>query len=826
MYFRSQGLLLSFVFILQMAAAQQPAPRELPAKRTTLPVKIDGLLNDSAWKDAAVMNDLIEFRPTVGRREDFPNRTETFLMYSDAGIYFGGYCHERSKDSIASELKGRDGFGTNDYVGIIFDTYYDKLNGFEYFVTPLNEQWDAKMSPGGNSNNGGEDFSWSAVWESGVVIHNDGWSFEMFIPYSAIRFSKKEIQNWGLNITRRRRKTEQQYTWNPVDVNVNGFLTQEGKWMGIANIKPPVRLQFSPYFSVYANHYPVNQPDQKNLTSQINGGLDVKYGINQAFTLDVTLIPDFGQVQSDNQVLNLSPFEVRFNENRTFFMEGTELFSKGNMFYSRRIGGTPLHLYDVYNEIGTSERLIKNPSESKLINASKISGRNKNGLGIGFLNAITKSQYAIIEDATTKEQRKIETDPLSNYNILVLDQTLKNNSSVSLVNTSVMRSGADYDANVTAGLFDFNDKKNMWNLGGKIASSNLFGYAPGGKTQSGFSGQLYFGKTSGRFTFRVGQELTDTKYSHNDLGYFTNNNFWDYYAYSGYKWTEPKGWYNRIFLNVNANVSRLFTRIQPINEKFQRANFNINANVQTKKLSFIGVFLSYSPLQNDFYEPRREGWFFKTGSSARLGGWFESNESKRYSFFTEAFSRYHLNFHNMLSIELTLGQNFRINNKFSVSHRISFEPRFNNVGYAWSDDNEIVFGKRKVNTIENILSLKYNFNNKMGLTFRARHYMSNVDNKEFFLLEQTKGSLTPYPTFTRQVNRNVNFFNIDMVYTWQFAPGSFLNIVWKDAAYTFLDEVERNYFKNFGDTFQSDQNNNLSVKVIYFLDYLQLKRKR
>ncbi|MEI9808602.1 MAG: DUF5916 domain-containing protein [Bacteroidota bacterium] len=286
-----------------------------------------------AWKDAALMTDLIEFRPKMGAKEQYENRSETWLMYDNEGIYFGGYLHERTKDSIATELGGRDGFGTNDYIGLILDTYTDKLNGFEYFVTPLNEQWDAKMSPAGiNSNNGGEDFTWNAVWQSGAVIHEDGWSFEMFIPYSAIRFGKKDVQHWGMNITRRRRKTEQQYTWNPIDINVSGFLTQEGLWTGITNIRPPLRLQFSPYFSVYANRFPVNQPGQKKLDSQVNGGLDLKYGINQAFTLDATLIPDFGQVQSDNQVLNLTPFEVKFNENRSFFTEGTELFSKAIYF--------------------------------------------------------------------------------------------------------------------------------------------------------------------------------------------------------------------------------------------------------------------------------------------------------------------------------------------------------------------------------------------------------------------------------------------------------------------------------------------------------------
>jgi hypothetical protein len=306
----------------------------------------------------------------------------------------------------------------------------------------------------------------------------------MFIPFSAIRFGKKEVQNWGLNITRRRRKTEEQFTWNPINPTVSGFLTQEGIWTGISDIKPPLRLQFSPYFSTYANHFPTKLPGEKSWTSSVNGGMDVKYGISQAITLDMTLIPDFGQVQSDNQVLNLTPFEVKFNENRSFFTEGTELFGKGNLFYSWRVGGIPIKYYALQNEVKPNEHVIKNPSETKLINATKLSGRMQNGLGIGFFNAITAPQHAVVED-DFKTRRKIQTNPLTNYNIIVLNQSLKNNSSVSLVNTNVWRNGKDYDANVTAALFDFNDKKNTWNTGGKLASSNLAGYLPGGKTLSG-----------------------------------------------------------------------------------------------------------------------------------------------------------------------------------------------------------------------------------------------------------------------------------------------------------------------------------------------------
>ena len=811
-------LLLSLV-----VNAQAPPPKELPAKRTTQSVKIDGLINDSAWKDAAMMTNLIEFRPKMGAVEAYEVRTETYLMYNDEGIYFGGFCYERTKDSIAKELSGRDGFGANDYVGIIFDTYYDKLNGFEYFVTPLNEQWDAKMSPGGD--NGGEDFTWNAVWKSGAVIHDNGWSFEMFIPYSAIRFGKKDVQNWGLNITRRRRKTEQQSTWNPVDVNVSGFLTQEGLWTGITNIKPPLRLQFSPYFSMYANHYPYNQPGIENTTTSFNGGMDVKYGINQAFTLDVTLIPDFGQVQSDNHVLNLTPFEVKYNEYRPFFTEGTELFNKGNLFYSRRIGGTPIHMYDVYNNISADEKVIRNPTESKLVNASKISGRTQKGLGIGFLNAVTKPQHATIEHTNSKDQWKYETNPLTNYNVLVLNQSLKHNSSISLVNTNVWRSGPDYDANVTAALFDFNNKKNMWNAGGKAAVSNLIGYEPNGDTKTGYSQQLYFGKISGRFNFNVWQELTDTKYSSNDMGYFTNNNFLDHGLWVGYRWTKPKNWYNRIGINFNANISQLFTKIGNIDEKYQRSNLNFNGHVQTKKLLWFGTFWNYTPKQNDFYEPRNTGWFFQRGSSAGGGGWFETNYAKKYSVYTEIAARQFFNFYDQFNLDAFVNQNYRFNNQFSLSYRLGYQPQFNGMGYTTTLPTEIIFAKRNVKTIENILSAKYNFNNMMGINLRIRHYYSSVDNKEFFTLQQD-GSLIPNSSYVENKDQNANFFNVDMVYTWQFAPGSFINVVWKNAVYDYTNVVEKSYFKNLGNTMEADQNNNISLKVIYFLDYLQLKKKK
>jgi len=787
-------LICAGVCVATSLFSADPIPRELKAiKCKEIPV-IDGVLDDPAWKQATEMNDLVEFRPQIGDTELPEERTVAYLMYNDKGIYFGGHCYETTPDNISKELVGRDGFGANDYVGIIFDTYRDNINGFEYFVTPLGEQWDAKMAPAANSNNGGEDFGWNAVWTSAAKIHDRGWDFEMFIPFSAIRFGKDEFQDWGLNITRRRRKTEEQYTWNPIDPNKSGFLTQEGFWRGLQNIKPPIRLQFSPYFSIYANHYLSPSPEIKNWTSQINGGLDLKYGINQAFTLDAVLIPDFGQVQSDNQVLNLSPFEVKFNENRNFFSEGTELFNKGGLFYSRRIGGTPLHLYRAYDRLSPDEHVIKNPSESKLINASKISGRTQGGLGVGFLNAITKAQFAVVENRNSFETRKELTNPLTNYSVIVLDQTLKNNSSISLINTNVMREGGDYDSNVGAFLFDFNDKSNTWNLNGKMAVSKYFDKES--ESKPGTSLNLGFGKISGRYNFRVWQEYADSRYNHNDLGYFTNNNYLNYGTYMNYRIITPKGWYNRINFNFNASAAHLASRIGNIKTKFQYANANINVNAQAKNLMFFGVFTGFNPPRNDFYEPRVVGQYLYRGARVHGGFYFATNQAKKYSVFSEIFGARFINFYNTLFMEGFLTQNYRFSSKFSLSYQMSFEPVRDGIGYAGLlPSGTVVIGKRNINTISNVFSTKYNFNTKMGITLRVRHYQSSVNVKSFFAL-QSNGRLQTINNYSENADQNVNFFNVDMVYTWQFAPGSFLNMVWKDAAFTSADRLESQYFKN------------------------------
>lgn len=816
--------LLSLIsFAIQITSSAQSIRKQLPATRTTAVIKIDGMIDEAAWKEAKMVSGFTEQRPNPGIPENYDTRTEFYMLYDNTAVYVAGFMYERTADSISKELVGRDRIGVNDYAGVMLDTYNDRINATGFYVTPLGEQYDVKYSPTN------EDGSWSAVWESETKIHSNGWSFEMRIPYSALRFVSSDNQTWGLNLVRGRSKLAQQFFWSPVDPKVGGFVNQGGEWAGISKIDAPVRLSFSPYLSAYVNHY---RPDKKNWRTSINGGMDVKWGISESFTLDMTLIPDFGQVQSDHQILNLSSFEVRYQENRPFFTEGTELFNKGGLFYSRRIGSTPI-------DYGYPDRFVRmhggtilsNPQESKLLNATKISGRTKSGLGIGVFNAVTKSMYAKVEDSS-KVTHELQTSPLTNYSIVVLDQNLKNNSSVSFVNTNVLREGSAYDANVSAAMFRLNNKKNSYRVSGQLTMSHVTRNTATSNSLTGFSEELSLGKTGGRWNFEISQEMADDKYDINDMGFLNNNNFFGGYFWTGYRWIKPKNWYNRIQINFNAGYNMLNSKFvnQVKDTKFKSFNVNVNGNAQLKSLWWVGGFIGYVPQGNDFYEPRHTGWSFQTTERVQFSGWFESNSSKKYFISVNYFVGLRDQFQSR-NHEFNFEHRYRFNDKFALEHDIYYNPFSNDAGFykkiTESDVlKDILFSRRDRKTVENVIEAKYSFSNKSGFTISARHYWSKVTQKELYDLQRDGSLISTKHTTVPLEHRNVNLFNVDAQYTLQFAPGSFINIVWKDQSQLFDREVDLAYGKNFNRILSTDQNNNLSIKVIYYLDYLSLKRKK
>ena len=796
-------LLLVFAFC---NAQNLPKQRQLAAVRTASTPKIDGVLDDECWLDVPIASDFIELRPTPGKIESKDRRTEMKVLYDDVAIYVYARMYDHP-DSVLHELVSRDQIGNADFISIIVDPFYDKMNGNGFFVTAAGVQFDAKYSQVGD-----EDPNWNAVWESAVKIDDKGWTCEMKIPYSALRFSSKDIQNWGINFSRRTQRSNTQVFWNFVDPKVNGFINQEGLWTGIKDIKPPLRLSFSPYVSAYINHYPVNLPGVKNTTSRFNGGMDVKYGINNSFTLDMTLVPDFGQVQSDNRILNLTPFEVKFNENRQFFTEGTELFNKGDLFYSKRIGSIPSYYNS--NAIGANDKIVKDQTEAKVLNATKISGRTAKGLGIGIFNAITNSMQTEVEDAQGN-LREVETQPLTNYNILVFDQSLKNNSSATFINTNVLRQGSAYDANVSALLLNLNNKGNKYfiNANGKMS------VLKGEETNTGYSYTLRFGKQSGNFTWSYNQVYADDKFDPSDMGFFTNNNFLDQRVGIGYNIFKPGKWYNEWQNWFNVSYSRRSTP-----GDYQSFGIESGSYVRFKNLWSAEMDVNYDAKANNFYEARN-GQVYKAPENYTIGVYINPNRAKAYNFGGNIRYQEQQLFKGK-SYNFYFFQNFRLNDKVAFGLDLSFNPNYDFVNWVTTKGSQSIFSKYDRRTVENSVDAKYTFTNLMGVTVVLRHYWSDRRNKDFYLLKPD-GNLTDYqgPALTG-LDRNYNVFNIDLIYIWQFAPGSTLSVSYKDAAETSDTFYRQRYNKNLSGILNAPQNNSLSVKVLYFVDYLDLKKKR
>ena len=497
--------------------------------RTINPPKIDGHIVETEWTTVLPVDDFVNSSPDYGKPAS--KRTLVWVLYDDEAIYVAAKLFDNPKE-IRKQLTARDKEQRQDvdFFTVCFDTYNDNQNAFQFTVTSRNVQSDARISLATE-----RDYSWDAVWESNVKFVENGWEAEMKIPYISLRFSKEEIQHWGVNFNRFTRKNNESSYWNPVNPNIAGFVNQFGNLEGIDHIKPPLRLSFLPYVSSGYRSTPSSQGrDNEWLRS---GGMDLKWGVNESFTLDATLVPDFGQVISDNNVLNLSPYEIRFQENRPFFTEGTELFNKAGLFYSRRIGLTPDGYYSV-NDMAAADSnisIVKNPGVTQLINAVKFSGRNKKNWGIGVFNAVSAPMYATIKDKQTGTLQKIQTAPLTNFNVFVLDKALKGRSYITFTNTNVTRDGTSHDANVSALDFSFFDKKNTYGLEGTMRYSMI----NGNESENGYNAQLSIKKVSGKFQFDVGQNIESEHYNPNDLGFLQAPNEFSSSGTFSYKQLTP-----------------------------------------------------------------------------------------------------------------------------------------------------------------------------------------------------------------------------------------------------------------------------------------------
>lgn len=811
--------LIPITWLCLLTSVTHAQVRSIPAVKINQPIKIDGNLDDEAWKKIEPTGNFITSQPVFGMPSK--RKTDVRIAYDNTAIYVGAYMYDKP-ENIRKQLTARDVLDRQDVdiFAVGFDTYHDKQNAFVFRVTAANVQGDSKQSQGGSVVN---DLTWDAVWESKTSIKADGWVAEIRIPLSAIRFSKKESQDWGINFARFVRRENENSIWSPINPNISGELNQWGVWTGLKNIDPPLRLSFLPYLSGGVRVSPTKKGEVTEFLK--SGGMDVKYGISEGFTLDMTLIPDFAQVQSDNVFLNLSPFQIKFDDYRPFFTEGTELFNKAGLFYSRRIGDAPKLASTVLNNYGDNPnyRIIKNPGITRLYNATKVSGRTKGNLGIGIFNAISAPMYAKVKNLSTDKDSSILTEPLTNYNIIVLDQALKNRSSISFTNTNVLRKGNSRNANVSSIDISMFDKKNNHNFIFTGKYSSIWGKQ---ENKNGFTTVVGFGKVSGIIQYRANVVVESDKYDPNDLGFIQNNNSFEYNGSISYNMIRP----TRHFLNHSYRVS--FNNVY-LYKPFEWASFQVNARAFFLFKNFWDIYFSFqsSPTWNKDYFVHSNiytGYFLKRTPYYYLGigG---SSDSRKKLFLSWEIGGAESPLPRDPYWKTALALRYRVSDKLQFSTSMNIVQDRGNWGWSFlsNPNGSPIIARRNINTNTAIVSAQYNFTARMNLNIRMRHYWSILENTNFYNLKPD--GYWNEIAFIPGQNLNFNTFNIDMFYTWDFLLGSRLTLAWKNALgsnVTIDPYTNMSYFKNFGKVISSPHSNEVTVKVVYYLDYLKLKRRK
>jgi len=558
--------------------------KTVKAERVSEKIVIDGKLDELIWKRSSISG-FIQDDPNEGKPAT--EKTEVWLAYDDSFIYIGARLHDSEPEKIISLLARRDDFVDSDYFIFYVDPYYDKRSGFKFAVNPTGSIVDWSIY-----NDGWDDDSWDGIWEVKTKIDEGGWTLEMKIPFDQLRFKKKDNGDeyiWGVNFRRYiRRKNEQvSYSWIPK--TVSGSVSHYAKLEGIKGINPKRLFEVIPYIAgkVDLGKAEEGNPFATGKEWGGNGGVDIKYGLNSSLTLDLAVNPDFGQVEVDPAVINLSAAESHYSERRPFFVEGSNIFMFGyggansnvginwgnpSFFYSRRIGRPP---QGSVNTVGN----VKYPEWTSILMATKISGKIGKGWNLGVMSALTEREYADID--INGSGSKSEVEPFTNYTVLRVHKEFnEGRQGLGIIATSVLRdlSNVKFKDVLSDKAFGFGidgwtflDKKKNWVvtgwMGGTYVSGSkekitdiqnsyphyyqrpdvdYLGVDEDAVSLSGYSGRFALNKQEGNLVFNAAVGFISPGFDSRDMGFQRNGDVVNGHILLGYrsfkKWKFIKSW--------------------------------------------------------------------------------------------------------------------------------------------------------------------------------------------------------------------------------------------------------------------------------------------
>ncbi len=615
---------------------------------------IDGSLEDSAWEAVPWTGDFLVHSPERGAP---PTReTKVRMLYDDEAIYFAFRAYD-DPELIESRLGRRDQF-PGDWVEVNIDSRNDKRTAFSFTLSVSGVQGDEAISEDGDNWDG----NWNPIWFSGTRVDEEGWTAEMKIPYSQLRFPEQREHTWGIQITRRIQRAEERSTWQPMPLNAPGWVSYFGEIRGIRDIPAGGDAELVPY-TVARNQYEdvasgrYGGPDQ-----DLRVGMDGKWLLGRDFVANFTLNPDFGQVEADPAQINLSAFETFFSEKRPFFIEGREAFAFGlsqavtgggfnsdNLFYSRRIGRRPQGAWQ--EAAADEEDLVEAPVNSTILGALKLNGKTPGGWTIGLIESVTAEETGLLEHEDTGAQREVIVEPMTHYGVLRLRREMNGGNTVigGLLTSANRRLEAAHieermHRNALSGGLDLShnlDGERRYYLGARLAGSRVSGSAEAiRRTQessahyfqrpdaahleldttatvlSGASVYAHLGRNrqGGLLAWQTGFSLRTPGFESNDLGYLRQADQLVQFGWAGLNQRTPSDWYLDWQLNGNEWIEMNSDR------ELLGTALNFNGSLRFKSRHQVGGSLSWD---SDYKNPTllRGGPSFQTPAVLNMDAW-------------------------------------------------------------------------------------------------------------------------------------------------------------------------------------------------------------
>ena len=821
----------TFMFVTMISFSQNSTKKIYHTEKlvNNSSIIIDGYLNDSSWELVPWGNDFIEVYPDENTSPT--EETKFKILYDEKYIYIALLALDSNPSTITNRLSRRDGF-EGDRVNVLIDSYHDLRTAFLFTVTAAGVRGDEIIT-----NNGDDiDDSWNPIWTTKAKIITNGWSAEMKIPLSQLRFGDSDEQVWGLNVARNLFKENELSAWNRIPVGSAGWVSEAGELRGLKDIRPQKQIEIQPFI---VSKFETYEPEDTNPFKsdgqifQFNSGLDAKIGITNDLTLDITINPDFGQVEADPAAIALDGFEIFNREQRPFFVENKNIFSyryagnQNDLFFSRRIGRPP----QVYPDLEQNS-FINRPQNTTILAAAKFSGKTKAGWSIGLLSALTSNEYADIESEGNSSETLVE--PLTNYFVARLQKDMnQRNTFLGAIFTSVNRSAQDAtsilrDQAYSTGI-DFRHQwlNRTYYLQSNVVASHVIGSpesiletqqnlahlfnrvdadhvsVDSSKTSmTGTGGLIEIGKDGGRnWNYDLAFKWSSPELELNDIGFMRRADSKFQVFNLDYKTAKPISIFRRINFELN---------------QFSSFDFGNNHNRTQFQIKSRLTFLNNSSL-NFGYTHRPRNY-----RNAELRGgprWRFSQDNRQFLYFRSDDRR---NFNSRIGIvhsqakennfsflKFDASFNYQPFNAFNISFSPEYEFRPNKTQYvatrSFDSTTRYIMGTIENRTLKATLRINYAINPNLSIQFYAEPFISTGEYTEFkYVTNSTASSLTDrfqlydlsqieynndIYSFDDNLDGNSDYsisnpdfsfaqFNSNLVLRWEYIPGSELFLVW------------------------------------------------